>query len=397
MAVLFAAICTQAASGQNVASVESVLVKKRAGSYQLVPPPPDARTQPVAVPAPTSGPFTVDAGAMLKSGSEDGTVLVLDTTGLARMQSETVIKVPDAKETSHSLEQLEGTLFFNIDADELKKTQKTEFRLKTPTALLAVKGTHFFVSCSGGTDRIGVHTGVVMVHEPVSRQTITLTAGKAVEVQSGAMGDERPLTADELAGQSNYAGLEVQAIQLPQFRERNPPPAGARAVVWGKLFLRDATTPVGQQPLQDREPDINSGGILRLTWPGLPPLKEPATFWSQGPLVNLDLSPSSPLKPVALRASVRATGCSDVTLGIAKSNGSETFLGKGVQQSGWPDDGGWLPCLIDIPDGVSELQIGIQATPDASQQMRTPGRIFNVGSIEVKDVTLLMGPNDPAN
>ena len=322
IAMLLTAILVPQVSGQNVARVESVLVKKRAGDYQVEPAPPDARTQPVAVPAPPGGPFTVGAGAKLRSGSEDETILVLDTTGVARMGSETVIKVPDPKETGHSLEQLEGTLFFNIEADELKKTQKTEFRLKTPVALLAVKGTHFFVNCSGGTDRIGVHTGVVMVHEPVSRQTITLTAGRAIEVQSGAMGDERPLTADELAEQSKYAGLEVQAIHLPLFRERNPPPAGASAVVWGKLLLRDATTPAGQQPLQDREPDINSSGILRLTWPGLPPLKEPASFWSHGQFLNLDLSPASPLKPIALRASVRATGCSDITLGIAKTDGS---------------------------------------------------------------------------
>ena len=383
------------ANSQTVTRIESVLVKKRSGGYQVVPPPPDTRTNPAPVPVPGDGPFTVEAGAALRSGGEDGTVLILDTSGSAKMKSETAIKVPAENTSAHSLEQLSGTLFFKIDADELKKTQKSEFRLKTPTALLAVKGTHFFAHCDGGVDRIGVHEGVVMVHEPVSRKTITLTAGNAVEVQSGTMGEERPLTADELSDQAQYEGLELQTVQILPIREGGPPaPANASVVVWGKLLLRDATTPPGQEPLQDRDPDVNSSGVLRLAWPGLPPLKEPAMFWSGGQIQTPSVSASSPLKPIALRASVRATGCSEVVLGMGKPDRSESFVGQEVRQTAWPASGDWVPCLVDIPEGMTDLRFSLRALPDVSTQMRTPGRMFNVGSIEIKDIMLLLGPND---
>ena len=383
---------------QNVSRVESVLVKERAGDYQLIPPPPDARTQPSTVPAPVSGPFSVEAGTTLLSGGEDGTVLVLDTTGAAKMQADSAIKVPSANGATHSLEQLEGTLFFKMDAEELKKAQKSEFRLKTPTALLAVKGTQFFAHCSGGTDRIGVHEGVVMVHEPVSRQTITLTAGNAVEVQQGTIGEQRPMTADELGEQDNYTGLEVAHVRLQPFRDGGPPPpAESQAVIWGKLLLRDATTPPGQEALQDRDPEVTSNGALRLAWPGLPPVKEPVVLWSSGRIALSNLPQLASMKPMALSGSVRVSGCSEMVLGLAKTDNSEALTGQEVRQTSWPANGGWASFLIDVPDGATELQLGIRATPDVSQQMRTPGRMFNVGSIEIKDITLLLGPNDSSN
>lgn len=392
---LVAVLSVHDAASQSVARVESVLVKQPSGDHQVIPPPPDTRTAPTPATVSGSAPFTLEAGAALRSGGEAGTVLLLDTSGSARMGAETSIRVPDEKTTTHSLEQLGGTLYFNIDADELKKTRKSEFRLKTPVALLAVKGTHFFAHCDGGADRIGVHEGVVMVHEPVSRKTITLTAGNAVEVQSGSMGEPRPLSADELSEQTNYDGLESQTLPVQVFREDGPPaPAETPAAVWGKLLLRDATTPPGQPALQDRDPEVNSSGVLRLTWPGLPPLREPATFWSSGQIRIPDLAASSPLKPIALRASVRATGCSEIILGMGNPDGSETFAGQQIRQTSWPSDGAWVPCFVDVPAGTDGLRLSLRALPDASQQMRTPGRIFNVGFIEIKDISIVLAPND---
>jgi hypothetical protein len=380
---------------QNVTEVESVLVKKRAGDYTITPPSPDPRTKPVPVPAPAQGSFTVGKGEELRTGSEDGTVLILDTAGSARMEKETAIKVPAESGNTHSLEQLEGALFFNIDAEELKRTHRSEFRLKTPAALLAVKGTHFFAQCAGGTDLIGVHEGVVMVHEPVSRETVTLTAGKAIEVQSGSMGEERSLTADELANQSLYASLELRSVPVPIVRAtRGGSSGGALAMAWGDLLLRDATTPPGQEALQVRPSEVNTSGALRLAWPGLPPLKEPAVLWSEGQLQIPAGAASSAVKPVAVRASVRASGCSEVLLGIRQPDGSEAFQGATIRQTSWPANGQWLPCLLELPDGVDDLHLAIRAAPDVSQQMRTPGRMFNVGSIEIKDVRLLLGPKD---
>lgn len=386
------------AASQTVARIESVLEKERAGQYEIVPEPADPKKTPAPVPAPAAGPFSVEAGTTLRSGGEDGTVLVLDKTGAAGMNSGSSIKVPDKKENTHSLEQLSGRLYFNIDADELKKTQRAEFRLKTPVALLAVKGTRFFTHAYGTADVIGVHTGTVMVYEPVSRKAITLNGGSAVKVQSGSISPERPLTPEEVAEEVNYSGLKIATVPLSPFREDRPPPnTGPPAALWGKLILRDTTTPAGQAALQERDPDVNSSGIIRLAWPGLPALKQPAVFWSAGRIVIPEAHIPAGMRVAAIRVSVRAAGCSEVALGVANADGSEDFAGPQNRQTSWPPNSGWNPCLLSIPDGLSELRLGVRATPDVSQQLRSRGNIFKVGSIELKDLIILLAPikNEP--
>jgi hypothetical protein len=399
---------------QSASKVESILVKKRAGAYRITPPPTESRPKSMPLQAPAQGSFTVGRGAELASGTEDGTVLILDTVGSARMESHTTVRVPSEPGVPHSLEQLSGTLYFNINAEDLRQTQRSEFRLKTPAALLAVKGTHFFAKCGGGTDLIGVHEGLVWVHEPISDKSVTLTAGQTVKVQRGFLGEVRPLTAEEDGNQSLYASLEIASVALPFFQTSqgtSSPSGNALVIAWDDLLLRDSTTPPPAEPLKVWPSTVDSNGALRLAWSDMPSLKPPAVFWSSGKLhIPAGIGPPS-LKPVAFRALVRASGCSDVLAGIRQLGGGEGFSRQTVQQRLLPTDGQWMFCLVEIPAGISDVQIAVMATPGIRQDIPiglpfesflnaivpSPAsrlQLVDDGSIEIKDVRLLLGPKD---
>ncbi len=114
----------------------------------------------------TTAAFMAQTGGKISTGADGATSLILGGTGTARMQADSEVRVPAATEKSHSLEMLKGRLFMNIRADDLKKRASGEFRLKTPAALLAVKGTKFFAITQDGADIIGVHEGEVVVTTP---------------------------------------------------------------------------------------------------------------------------------------------------------------------------------------------------------------------------------------
>lgn len=153
----------------------------------------------------------------ISTGSDGAVSLVLGTgaeVGTARITTESEVKLPDASEKGHSLELLKGQLFLNISADHLKRRGNSEFKLKTPAALLAVKGTKFFSTTKDGKDVIGVHEGSVEVLEPASGSKITLTRGKAVEISPGLLGEMRELTNEETGLEKTYALAELEVTPL---------------------------------------------------------------------------------------------------------------------------------------------------------------------------------------
>lgn len=147
---------------------------------------------------------TQESGSTLATGAGSSAFISIPSTGTFRMGAETQVRLPQADEKVHTLELLKGRLFINISAEEIKKRGTAEFRLKTPAALLAVKGTRFFAITKGGTDTVGVHQGSVEVHEPVSKQTLVINAGSAVDVIVGRLGKERPLTTEESIYEKSY-------------------------------------------------------------------------------------------------------------------------------------------------------------------------------------------------
>ena len=91
--------------------------------------------------------------------------VVFPEAGTTKVEPGSGIRIPaedgeHAKAAAPSLELLNGKLFLDIDGAKLA-TKKKQFRLKTPTAILAVKGTRFFTETGEGMDTAGVHHGKV--------------------------------------------------------------------------------------------------------------------------------------------------------------------------------------------------------------------------------------------
>lgn len=137
------------------------------------------------------------------TGKDGSAAVTLGALGSVRMEADTQIRMPAAG-APQSLELLKGKLFLNIDAAELKKNQNTEFRLKTPTALLAVKGTKFYLDASAEQEVIGVHEGTVAVATLAVRSAALLQKGRAASHSSGQPLQGRPMTAEELAWSTLY-------------------------------------------------------------------------------------------------------------------------------------------------------------------------------------------------
>jgi|GEM_PF-3161586 len=171
-------------------------------------------------------------GATLRTGPESGATIVLPSAGIVRVGADTEVRLPvlpaisaPAASTTpasttpsqmgrQSLELLKGTLHLKIDPAQVKKRGNATFRLKTPEALLAVKGTDFFASTDGTTDVAGVHEGAIFVYEPVSDAFITLDGGNAVTVTSGKIGEPRELSPKERRAASNYNVTKIREFNV---------------------------------------------------------------------------------------------------------------------------------------------------------------------------------------
>ena len=136
------------------------------------------------------------AGSTLGTGIKSKAVVMIPSVGTIVLGPETQMQLPKTGEPGNSLELLKGQLFLNLSVEALGK-QKKEFRLKTPTALLAVKGTRFFVNSSNGIDTAGVSQGSIEVFEEITERSVILEDGKAVAVKSGQIGIPRSLTTAE--------------------------------------------------------------------------------------------------------------------------------------------------------------------------------------------------------
>jgi hypothetical protein len=163
----------------------------------------------------SSGTITLQPGDTLRTDAASGVCLIIDSSASVRLESSAAVKLPESKNTPHSLELLKGKLFLNIQGDELKKRAGTEFRLKTPAALLAVKGTKFFTSSADGLDTIGVHEGRVIVFEPKSGKTVALDQGNTVQAKAGYLGTPVALDAAKYGNAIDYLLSETQQISAP--------------------------------------------------------------------------------------------------------------------------------------------------------------------------------------
>ncbi len=251
------------------------------------------------------------AGGKISTGADGATSLILGGTGTGRMGAESEVRVPDAAERGSSLEMLKGRLFLNISADELKQRAAGEFRLKTPAALLAVKGTKFFAITQEGVDIVGVHEGEVVVSTADQKTVLTLHAGEAAVIKGGQISPLRGFTEEEKAYSSEYpptlTQMKVEVIAPGQ----KPPPDTGALLSWSVFKAYDVKhlTSFGTT----NAPDPAVGGVIRYRFSKPTPQTE--LFHGIG---NLTLKGKSKVlnqvPPLALLLKVAPQGLGSVTL-----------------------------------------------------------------------------------
>ena len=178
---------------------------------------------------------------------EVGQNVILTGVGTARLEPHTEIQVPAASDRDQSLRLLKGRLFFNVNAEDLKKRAGGEFRLKTPAALLAVKGTEFFVDSTEGLDTIGVHRGSVSVESSTTHAAVALNVGEALNVRPKGIESRRPFNVSERA-----------------FADRYPSPDADPTVIQGQI-LSQAGVPLVSVPIELMEEKFENGMSRNVT------------------------------------------------------------------------------------------------------------------------------------
>jgi len=315
----------------------------------------------------------VQPGGKIGTAEGGGTSLVIGSLGSARLGSDSEVKVPDGYETGHSLELLKGQLFMNISGEEIKKRQEGEFKLKTPAALLAVKGTRFFTLSASDGDTIGVHHGTITVTEPQSGNEITLEAGHAVTASPGLLGDTRPLTDEEakLAPQYDLASLKAMPVPAILYSRRNDFAVSFRD---GKVVkaVGDAFKFVSPQPcifFQDYYGDkqlMTQDGCVQFTW-----LTKMKDTWSRRMVFNFagkgfektpELSGAPPvLKLAAVRFRYRTSNMVPLKLTCLNSHSYLVPHGSGYSPTKNPlvetvirlaNDNDWHELVLPLRSGV---------------------------------------------
>lgn len=155
------------------------------------------------------------AGQTMRTKTGASVDLYSTTGAIVRVQGETELRIPDEKDVpaTSSLHLLKGSLFLNIDAKRLQ-TDRKEFRLKTPTALLAVKGTQFFVEVKPDETISGVYEGEVGGSN---------TGGKGEDISPGFVAqfyedrvETRKMSEKEIGDRTIFDALSVTKSSLAE-------------------------------------------------------------------------------------------------------------------------------------------------------------------------------------
>ncbi|WP_409218052.1 FecR domain-containing protein [Prosthecobacter sp.] len=171
----------------------------------------------------------VVAGGLSGAGTSPASsaIIVIPTAGVVKMDENTEVRLPakpdpklppqkqsEAEGLGHNLELLKGRLFLNIDPEQVKQRGPATFRLKTPSALLAVKGTEFFSETTAQGDLVGVHEGAVIVYHPVTGTSVAIVAGQVVTISGMEISKPRALTVAEKKLDVNYAETRLKREPL---------------------------------------------------------------------------------------------------------------------------------------------------------------------------------------
>lgn len=379
LASLFFMAC--ALHGQEVAKLETMIPVSTVGqtviSTRKVPGSPNAKPEVYEV----------------ITGQGGGATLTLGALGAVKMEPESKVRVP-ATAGGHSLEVLKGKLFFDINAAELKKHQNAEFRLKTPAALLAVKGTQFFVESRAGQEVLGVHEGAAAVAVPATRSVVQLGKGQATSVAAASPAQTRPLTADELAQAGVYATM--LPTRTPVLALVVSGSSGtAEYLVRGDLATvpkddTNALTQLGATVLLTTEPA--DAEPLKLAESGEVQMRPPQ---KAAPMrLRLTLRQPEALKATALRFYLRSTADWNVTV-----DGRAIPPAPKAPQSANGGSHAWSDCLLDLRTTAAGGSISFWVEVLPADPKKTTAKASGRGAaaaappaLELTDFTLLSAP-----
>ena len=155
------------------------------------------------------------SGETVSTSSDTVGDLMIPDVASVRLQSDSKVRLPAKEEgvskagNLSSLELLRGKLFLNVDGKKLKASGGKQFRLKTPSSILAVKGTHFFTELGEDYETFGVHEGEVSVQEIDSQKVADVGQGNAVMAKKGELSRLRRLTREEQDQSAIYSDFAL--------------------------------------------------------------------------------------------------------------------------------------------------------------------------------------------
>ncbi len=351
-------------------------------------------------------PIYAQAGGSIRTEADGEASLILGELGSARMTADSEVRVPDPSE-GHSLETLKGQLFLNVSAEEIKKGGDKEFKLKTPAALLAVKGTRFFTLCRDGTDTIGVHEGSVQVTEPTSGKSLNLTSGQAVSVTSGSLGEVRSLNDQEKAEASQYDLASLKRIPLSL--ATSVANQTMQTYVNGKLLkglqdmkgipflkweeLREFKPEANMFPskgYRSSKPVLTDQGVVRYLW--TPPYREQSyRYTALSNDVNSWLSKvlSAGANPVAIQFKIRGKDIQRIDCCLTTMFRYLSFEEKDVRAS-TVTNGEWITMTVPFLKDQNQRYCGNLEVMLLPAQNRSGTRLLSTetSAIEMKDFIL---------
>jgi hypothetical protein len=317
------------------------------------------------------------------TGPNGATSLMLGAAGNVRLSRDSVVRLPDSSQTSHSLELLKGKLFLNISSEDLKKSGNSEFRLKTPSALLAVKGTLFFANVGANEDTVGVHEGSLLVHGADGAALQLLKTGQATSIAIGQPVKPRAMTAEEQALRAEYDAVMLVSTPIAvapalssggidsYFR-------AGRISHWTGPQTASALQEIGplvvveMKDLPDAKLELTSEGVVRLSGVASPSGR-----------VSARLHISAALgKVTGVRFRARAAR------GLVLSTNFKDEIPTGAARSKANNSQGWLECFhgSSATSGDDFLTWRLSAGSDARAATRR-GTL-----LELADFTLLTRP-----
>lgn len=158
---------------------------------------------------------TLSAGDSIRTGENSMADILFGTTGVIRVQPGSNISIATLMDQATGDSQLDmssGRL--NVT---LAKLKKGEFRVKTGTAVAAVRGTTFRITADEKTTRLDVVTGAVRVN-PVQNNAVIATVEKTVETNQTVELDEKAVK-QAVEEKKEIEVVELKPEEVKEIRE----------------------------------------------------------------------------------------------------------------------------------------------------------------------------------